>query len=155
MVIRDSDEKVNFAALIGGRTFNVPVDKSAPLRDPDTYTIVGTSYPRPDLPAKLTARHDYVQDHRVEGMWHARIIRPPAIGANLLDVDASSLAGIPQAQVVRIRDFLAVATPREWDAVRAMRALKATWSDAATLPGSDAVFEDGSRDAGCPHRDVA
>jgi nicotinate dehydrogenase subunit B len=142
VVIRDSDEKVNFAALIGGRTFNVPVDKSAPLRDPDTYTIVGTSYPRPDLPAKLTARHDYVQDHRVEGMWHARIVRPPAIGANLLDVDTSSLAGIPQTQVVRIRDFLAVATPREWDAVRAMRALKATWSDAATLPGSDAVFEE-------------
>jgi len=141
VVVRDSDEKMNFAALIGGGTFNVPVDKSAPLRDPDTYTIVGTSYPRPDLPAKLTARHPYVQDHRVEGMWHARIIRPPTISANLLDVDGSSLAGIPQAQIVRIRDFLAVATPREWDAVRAMRALKATWSDAATLPGSDAIFE--------------
>ncbi len=141
VVVRDSDEKMSFAALIGGGTFNVPVDKSAPLRDPDTYTIVGTSYPRPDLPAKLTARHPYVQDHRVEGMWHARIIRPPTISANLLDVDGSSLAGIPQAQIVRIRDFLAVATPREWDAVRAMRALKATWSDAATLPGSDAIFE--------------
>ncbi len=113
VVVRDSDEKMNFAALIGGGTFNVPVDKSAPLRDPDTYTIVGTSYPRPDLPAKLTARHPYVQDHRVEGMWHARIIRPPTISANLLDVDDSSLAGIPQAQIVRIRDFLAVATPRE------------------------------------------
>jgi nicotinate dehydrogenase subunit B len=74
-------------------------------------------------------------------MLHARIIRPPAIGANLLDVDASSLAGISEAQVVRIRDFLAVATPREWDAVRAMRALKATWSDTANLSGSDAVFE--------------
>jgi CO/xanthine dehydrogenase Mo-binding subunit len=68
VVIRDSDEKVSFAALIGSGAFNVPVDKSAPLRDPDSYTIVGTSYPRPDLPAKLTARHAYVQDHRVEGM---------------------------------------------------------------------------------------
>ena len=43
------------AALIGGAAFDLPVDKTAPLRDPDTYTIVGTSYPRPDLPAKLTA----------------------------------------------------------------------------------------------------
>ena len=68
---RSSGEAVSFAALIGGATFNVPVDKTAPLRDPDTYTIVGTSYPRPDIPAKLTARHAYVQDHRVEGMWHA------------------------------------------------------------------------------------
>ena len=96
VAIRGSGEAVSFAALIGGATFNVPVDKTAPLRDPDTYTIVGTSYPRPDIPAKLTARHAYVQDHRVEGMWHARVIRPPAIGAKLLDVDAGSIAAIPQ-----------------------------------------------------------
>jgi nicotinate dehydrogenase subunit B len=141
VVVREGGETVSFGALIGGRTFNVPVDKSASRRDPDAYTIVGTSYPRPDVPAKLTARHAYVQDHRVEGMWHARVIRPPAIGAKLLGVDAASLGKIPQTQIVRIRDFLAVAAPREWDAVRAMRALKTTWSEAATLPGSDAVFE--------------
>ena len=138
---RSSGEAVSFAALIGGATFNVPVDKTAPLRDPDTYTIVGTSYPRPDIPAKLTARHAYVQDHRVEGMWHARVIRPPAIGAKLLDVDAGSIAAIPHAQIVRVRDFLAVAAPREWDAVRAMRTLKTNWSEAATLPGSGTLFE--------------
>ncbi len=141
VTIRASGEAVSFAALIAGATFNVPVDKSAPLRNPDTYTIVGTSYPRPDIPAKLTARHAYVQDHRVEGMWHARVIRAPAIGAKLLDVDAGSISKIPQAQTVRLRDFLAVAAPREWDAVRAARALTATWSESATLPGSDALFE--------------
>ena len=141
VAIRSSGEAVSFAALIGGATFNVPVDKTAPLRDPDTYRIVGTSYPRPDIPAKLKARHAYVQDHRVEGMWHARVIRPPAIGAKLLDVDAGSIAAIPHAQIVRVRDFLAVAAPREWDGVRAMRTLKANWSEAATLPGSDALFE--------------
>jgi nicotinate dehydrogenase subunit B len=141
VAVRGGGEAISFSALIGGATFNVPVDKTAPLRDPGTYTIVGTSYPRPDIPAKLTARHAYVQDHRVAGMWHARVIRPPAIGAKLLDVDAGSIAAIPQAQIVRVRDFLSVAAPREWDAVRASRALKATWSEAATLPGSDALFE--------------
>lgn len=141
VAIRGGNQSVSFAALIGGKPFDLKIDKSAPVRDPDTYTIVGTSYPRPDLPAKLTGRHVFVQDHRVEGMWHARVVRPPAIGAKLLDVETSSLAGIPQAQPVRIGDFLAVAAPREWDAVRALRVLKARWSEAATLPGSDAVFE--------------
>ena len=141
VMIRSDGDTVSFAELIGDAAFNVPVDKAAPLRDPDTYTIVGTSYPRPDIPAKLTARHTYVHDHRVEGMWHARVVRPPAIGAKLLDVDAGSVAKIPQAQIVRIQDFLAVAAPREWDAVRAMRALKATWSNAAMLPGSEALFD--------------
>ena len=141
VVIRGNSASLSFATLIGDAGFDMPVDKGASLRDPDTYTIVGTSYPRPDLPAKLTARHIFVQDHRIAGMWHARVVRPPAIGAQLREVDAHSIAHIPQAQVVRIRDFLAVVAPREWDAVRALRALKATWSDAATLAGSDSVFD--------------
>jgi len=141
VVIRGNAETLSFGTLIGDAGFDMPVDKTVALRDPGTYTIVGTSYPRPDLPAKLTARHIYVQDHRIDGMWHARVVRPPAIGVRLREVDAHSIAHIPQAQVVRIRDFLAVVAPREWDAVRALRALKATWSDAATLAGSDSVFD--------------
>src|SRR5271165_1653473 len=141
VVVRGGAAQVKFEALIGNAEFDLVVDKSAPLRDPDQYTIVGTSYPRPDLPAKLTARHVFVQDHRVDGMWHARVIRPPAIGARLLDVDAASLARIPSAKLVRIGNFVAVAAPREWDAVRAMRALTARWSQAASLPGSDNLFE--------------
>ncbi len=141
VVVRGGGEAMSFAALIGGRTFELPVDKAAPLRNPDAYTIVGTSYPRPDLPAKLTGRHAYVQDHRIEGMLHARVIRPPAIGAHLLDVDSSSIAEIPSAHVVRIKDFLAVAAPREWDAVRSLRMLKTTWSEVAALPGSDNIFD--------------
>jgi nicotinate dehydrogenase subunit B len=141
VVARGDGEAVSFAALLGGAAFEMPVDKTAPLRNPDTYTIVGTSYPRPDIPAKLTARHAYVQDHRVDGTLHARVVRPPTIGAHLVDVVASSIADIPGARLIRIRDFLAVAAPREWDAVRALRELKATWSEGATLPGSDNLFE--------------
>ena len=141
VVARGDHEAVSFASLLGGARFELPVDKSAPLRNPDTYIIVGTSYPRPDLPAKLTGRHIFVQDHRVDGMLHARVVRPPAIGSRLLDVDAASIAEIPGAKVFRIKDFLAVVAPREWNAVRALRQLKATWSEAANLPGSDNLFE--------------
>ena len=130
-----------FGEFIGGRTFGLPVDKSAPLKNPATYRIVGTSLPRPDLPAKFTGRHTYVQDHRVTGMLHARIVRPPSIGARLLEVDAGSISAIPNTRVVRLQDFLAVVAPREWDAVRAMRALTVRWSDAATLAGSDALYD--------------
>jgi len=42
---------------------------------------------------------------------------------------------------VRVKDFLAVAAPREWDAVRAMRALRANWSEATNLPGSEMLFD--------------
>ena len=47
VAVRGGDAMVRFAALIGGTAFALPVDEKAPLRDPETYTIVGTSYPRP------------------------------------------------------------------------------------------------------------
>ncbi len=141
VIARVGSATIGFGTLVSDTALDLPIDKAAPLRNPDGYTIVGTSYPRPDLPTKLTGRHVFVQDQRVGGMVHARIVRPPAIGAHLREVDAVSIAHIPQAQIVRIRDFLAVVAPREWDAVRALRAVKATWSDAAPLAGSDTVFD--------------
>src|SRR6202167_4732037 len=82
VTIRGDGGAVSFASLIGGAAFELTIDKTAPLRNPDAYTVVGTSYARPDIPAKLTARHAYVQDHRVDGMAHARVVRPPASGAH-------------------------------------------------------------------------
>ena len=44
------------------------------------------------------------------------------------------MRGIPDVRVVRIENFLAVVAKDEWAAVRAARALKATWSEAQALP---------------------
>jgi CO/xanthine dehydrogenase Mo-binding subunit len=74
-------------------------------------------------------------------MLHGRVIRPPAIGASLIAVDESSVADIPGVRVVRIRDFLGVVAPREWNAERAARALTARWTAPETLPGSDNLFD--------------
>ena len=127
---------VSFAELIGGRRIAAKVDPKAPLRKPAEYTQVGKAYARPDVPAKCTARHDYVHDVKLPGMLHARVIRPATVGATLASVDESSIAGIPDARVVRVGNFLAVVAPREWAAVRAAAALKATWTSAQSLPPS-------------------
>ena len=132
---------IGFGELIGGRASALKVDPAAKLKDPAGYTIVGKSVPRPDLPAKFTGRHVYVQDFRLDGMLHGRVIRPPAIGAELLAVDEASVADIAGVQVVRIGNFLGVVAPKEWAAVRAARDLKAQWTTPATLQGSDDVFE--------------
>ena len=109
------------------------MDPKAPLKDPKTYTQVGRSLPRPDIPDKVTGRHMYVHDFTLPGMLHARVVRPPAVGARLLAVDEASISRLPGVRVVRMQDFLAVASPDEWAAIRAARELKAQWSDSATL----------------------
>jgi CO/xanthine dehydrogenase Mo-binding subunit len=127
---------IRFADLIGERRFDLKVDPKVPLKDPATYRIVGKSLPRPDVPAKCTGSHVYVHDFTMPGMVHARVIRPPAIGAKLASVDESSVASFG-AKVVRIEDFLAVVADDEWTAVRAARSLQARWSEWSGLPDYD------------------
>jgi len=129
-----SSTGIPFANLIGGRRFDLKLDPKAPLKHPASYTIVGKSLPRPDVPAKCTGSNIYVHDFSVPGMQHARVIRPPAIGATLIAVDESSIKDLAGVKVVRIKDFLAVVTEDEWTAVRAARALRAQWSEWSGLP---------------------
>jgi len=139
-VIRTRDgHSTTYGELIGGGHFELKIDKAAPLKDPGQYRFVGQPMPRPDLPAKMTGTHTYVQDFRVPGMLHARVIRPRAIGATLVSVDEGSIARIPAARVVRIKDFLAVVAEQEWNAVRAARVLRVNWTGGGGLPGSDRV----------------
>src|SRR5438034_9386350 len=70
----------------------------------------------------------YVTDVKVDGMLHARIIRPPAAGCGPVAVDESSIAGIPGVRIVREKELVAVVAEHEWDAVRAATTLKVTWA---------------------------
>jgi len=142
---------VRVGELIGNRRFSVKVDPKAPIKTPAQYTVVGRPLLRPDVPAKVSARHEYVHDVRVPGMLHARVIRPPAMGATLTSVDESSIRNIPDARVVRVGNFLAVVAKGEWAAVRAASALTAVWSQPQTLPGSEAL--DGWARRGAVDRD--
>ena len=132
---------IRFASLLGGRQFDLKLDPNAPLKDPASYTIVGKSLPRPDVAAKSLGTAIYVHDLTLPGMQHARVIRPPAIGATLVSVDEDSVKSLPGVKVVRINNFLAVVADDEWTAVRAARGLRAQWSELSGLPAQDKLVE--------------
>ena len=130
---------ITFADLLADKRFELKLDPKAPLKNPTSYTLVGKSLPRPDVPAKCTGGHVYMHDFTVPGMLHGRVIRPPAIGATLISVDEASVQQFAGVKVVRIKDFLAVTAEDEWTAVRAASALKAQWSEGSGLPDQSAL----------------
>ncbi|HEX2891931.1 xanthine dehydrogenase family protein molybdopterin-binding subunit [Vineibacter terrae] len=136
---KEGGQGVGFAALIGEQQFNIKLDPQAPLKDPGSYGIVGRSMPRPDVPRKVTGRHPYIHDLKLPDMLHGRVIRPPAVGARLLDVDDTAVRDIPGVQVVRLGSFVGVVAPDEWDAELAARALVTRWSQASSLVGHEGV----------------
>ncbi|HEY0336086.1 MAG TPA: molybdopterin cofactor-binding domain-containing protein, partial [Burkholderiales bacterium] len=108
---------VSFGKLVGGKKFSVSLEANAPLLDPSQYRYVGRSTPRVDIPGKVTGEFTFMQDFRLPGMLHARVVRPAAIGARLLRVDESGVRGIPGfVKVVRQGNFLAVVARTEWGA---------------------------------------
>src|SRR5262245_38471678 len=135
---------VSYGELIGGQHFHHKIEwnkrygnplalkAQAKAKDPSQHKIVGQSYPQKVVSEKVLGRAQYITDVRVDGMLHARVIRPPVAGCAPVSVDEASIRDIPGARVVRQKDYLAVVAPREWDAVRAAEALKITWSEGGT-----------------------
>jgi CO/xanthine dehydrogenase Mo-binding subunit len=139
---RSGGKQVTYGELIGGKTFSLKLDKQAPLKDPATYKIVGQPVPRFDIPEKMTGQFTYMQDFKVPGMLHGRVVRPAAIGATLLSVDESWVKDVPGlVKVVRQGNFLGVVAESEWGAIRAAQKLKANWSNWEGLPEQSKLWE--------------
>ncbi|MCB5364462.1 xanthine dehydrogenase family protein molybdopterin-binding subunit [Pusillimonas sp. CC-YST705] len=114
----------------------LPHSDQVQLKPAASYTLVGKPASRVDIPAKATGQLVYVHDVRVPGMWHARVVRPPYVGRDagpfvgksLISVDKTSVAHIaPEIEVVVLGDFVAVAAPREEQAIAAAQVLKVEW----------------------------
>jgi nicotinate dehydrogenase subunit B len=162
----DASKKVSYAELIGGQFFNVHLDwngkygnplyapgKAQP-KDPKDHKVVGQSFPRDDIAGKVFAQTDFVTDVKVPGMVHGRMIRPPVAGAVPVKVDESSIASISGAKVVLDKGFLGVVADKEWDAIKAARQLKVTWSDAPPPFPDQAALYDHIRSAPTRKRDA-
>src|SRR5262249_8089057 len=124
------------------------------LTPPTALRHIGKSMQRVDIPDKVTGGVSYVQDLKLDGMLHARLVRPPSYEAKLLDFDHSSIASMPGVvSVIRDGNYLAVVAEQEFQAVKAMRALTdiARWEEKPTLPvqaNLPAVLEGLDREVG-------
>ena len=166
-VVSGGGKSVSYGALLGGKLFNVQAPASynmtqttasPPAAGPgvgtgavgtkavSSYTLVGTSPPRIDIPAKVSGTYTYAQNVRVPGMLHGRRVLPRGqmvfgFNAPIVSVDESSISHLPGARVVRQNNFIGVVAPKEFDAIQAAAQLKVVWADAPeVLPGNGNTF---------------
>lgn len=120
---------LNNALKVSGQGAALNVEGAGQPKDPASYTIVGTSVPRKDLPPKILGQFQYVTDVRVPGMLHGRVVRPSGVGAQLVSVNEDSVRGIPgYVKTVVKGNFVGVVAESEWAAIQAAKALRVTWS---------------------------
>jgi nicotinate dehydrogenase subunit B len=129
--------RITYAELVTANLLHVEAQPVSRLKESSLFKIIDRSVQRVDIPPKVTGGAAYVQDMRLPGMLHARVVRPPSYGARLLEVDVDSIGKMTGVvRVVRDGNFLAVVAYREFQAVKAMRALSlaARWRESAILP---------------------
>ena len=139
-VVAPDGRRFGYGDLVAGDMLHVQAEVKSNLKDPATYKVMGQPVPRVDIPAKVTGAAAYVQDMRLPGMVHARLVRPPSYGAELTECDTSSIEKLPGVvKVVRNGNFLAVVAKKEFQAIKAMRALStvAKWNEKAGLPNQN------------------
>src|SRR5262245_14947422 len=88
---KDASAAVGYGDLLGEQRFNLKLDPKALVKSPEHFRFIGKSLRRPDIPAKMTGLHRYVHDLVLPGMLHARVVRPPSLGAALASVDEASI----------------------------------------------------------------
>lgn len=136
--------KIGYGDLVAEIAWHQDVTVRAPVRSPTRHAIVGQPIARRDIPAKVTGGAAYVQDLRIGGMLHGRVIRPPRTGAQLDSVDVAAAQSLPGVvAVVRDGSFLGVVAAREEQAVKARESLvrSARWSGGRDLPDPAALHD--------------
>jgi nicotinate dehydrogenase subunit B len=137
VTVRGESRRATYGELVRGQALHRSIASATKVKDPDAYRVVGKSVPRVDLPGKVFGSFVYLQNMRLPGMLHGRVIRPSPIGATLASVDESSIAGLHGVRIVKRDAFLGVVAPSEWTAIQAMRRLKVTWTGGGMEPVLD------------------
>jgi nicotinate dehydrogenase subunit B len=144
-VIAASDgRKIGYGELAGEVDLHREATAKVAPKAPAEHKIVGKFAPRRDIPAKVTGGAAYVQDIRLPGMLHGRVVRPPRYGAKLEGYDEAAAKRLPGViAVVRNGSFLGVIAEREEQAINARDALikSARWSGGTSLPDPANLYQ--------------
>jgi isoquinoline 1-oxidoreductase len=100
--------RVRYGELTQGNIIEKHIDDLPPLKAPSAFETMGESVPRRDAIEKVTGAAEFSGDIRLEGMLYAKILRPPAHGAKLLQADTAAAKKIDGLQIVEEGDFIAV-----------------------------------------------
>lgn len=133
--------RVSYGELSKGAKIARAVDAKAVLRRVSEFQVMGTSPKRLDAPDKVTGGAKYAADIRLPGMLYARILRPPAHGATLTQLDTSAAQSQPGVTLVRRDDLIAVLHADPEAAAAALERVKASWRMPKAQVDGESIFD--------------
>ena len=135
------ERRVSYAQLAKGKRIARQLTEKAKVKKPAEFKSINKPSLRRDAPAKVTGQAQYTIDIRLPGMVYAKILRPPAHGAKLQEVDLSAAQQVPGVQIVREGNFIAVLHKYPDVAQQALEKIKARFDLQATGLDDRSIFD--------------
>ncbi|MBN2001105.1 xanthine dehydrogenase family protein molybdopterin-binding subunit, partial [candidate division KSB1 bacterium] len=139
--IKGTDTKISFAELAHGRRIERQIEGDGTLKDQSDYTVCGKPALRTDAVEKVTGRALYTADIRLPDMLYACVLRPPAHGARLLDVDTTQASSVPGVKIVQKENMVAVLHSKPDLAERALAQVSAKFDQVSEKPDNETIFD--------------
>lgn len=137
---QDKNKQVSFARLCEGKYIQRQL-RTRPSPKPSTeFKIMGRPQTRLDSLDKVTGQAKFAGDIRLPGMLYAKILRPPAHGAVLKQVDISSLKNNKEILVVQDHNLVAVLHPLPDVAENALSLIKAEFEVPPNPVDNNTIF---------------
>ena len=140
-ITADPEKKISYAEIAKGQKIARRLDRKAVLESVENFTIAGRPVNRTDAVAKVTGDAKFSGDIRRKGMLYASLLRPPAHGATLGEVDASGIEAVAGAAMVVDGDLVAVLHETPDGAQRAIEKVVAAWETPELDLDEDTIFE--------------
>ena len=166
VIINSAGDKLGYGEVVT-EAAKLEVPDKVSLKDPKDFKIIGTETSNVDIDGIITGKPLFGLDYKVEGMLYACVLRPPAFGQVLESYDDSGARSLPGiVDVITIgekargylkqeqrswtvqlagTDKVVVIAKSTWDAMKGVKALKATWKNETPLESTEthdkALFE--------------
>lgn len=132
-----TNKTTSYWQISGSRDDLWEADGEGPVKSADSYSVVGQSIERSDLPAKVTGAEAFLHDLRLPDMVHARMLRGPSYRARLASLDRDAIA----AELIEDGGVIGIICETEAAAVAALETAiaNARWHEVATLPDHETL----------------
>ncbi len=133
--------KISYAELTKGKKIERHIKDKPKIKDPSEFKIINKSITRVDAIEKVTGKAKFTGDMQLPDMLYAKVLRPPAHGSKLIDVDLSEVKKMSDVVVVHDGDLVAVLHKYPDIAEKALEKIKAKFSFSDSTLNNESIYD--------------
>jgi len=137
----NKQHRLSYAQLAKGKKIERHATGKVAIKKPSEFKVMSKALTRRDAQEKVTGTAKYTGDIRLPGMLYAKVLRPPAHGAKLIDVDVSEAGKMKDVQVIKEGDFVAVLHKYPDVAEEALSKIKAKFDQPKSDLDDKSIFD--------------